>query len=212
MLLRTTHRVVDEDNIEGTGSLVPRGHYSLLTYSCAEFDFSRVVTSMLNGVDLELVGADDRLPLRTRATDQATSWHRLFYDRFSHLRPLYEEFVRRVVAKLFREPFYYQAVPTFRAHLPGNMAVGEFHVDSTYGHPEAELQFLGPADEGVRHEFGMARKCARPGRLQQRGRPGWRGPRVRCDSPQPRKSSQRDGQNSSKFRLSLPASARPSRK
>src|SRR3954467_7959260 len=108
-MLGTTQRDIDEHDLGGAGSLVSRGHYSLLPYSCAEFDFPGVVTSMLDGTELELVGANDRLPLQTRATDQTTCWHRLFYDRFGQLRSLYEEFVRRVVARLFREPFYYQA-------------------------------------------------------------------------------------------------------
>lgn len=38
----------------------------------------------------------------------------------------------------------YQKAPTFRVHLPGNVAVGAFHVDSQYNHQPAELNFWVP--------------------------------------------------------------------
>ena len=127
-----------------TGWDPPRQGYLMFNYLVEDFNFPAAVRAALGEPDLERLGVKLDLPLRTRETDQLTSWHRLFYDQFASWRPLYESFVRRCVAGLFKERFFYQAVPTFRVHLPGNLAVGEFHTDSEYGHPDGELTFWVP--------------------------------------------------------------------
>ena len=76
---------------------------------------------------------------RTWQTDQTSPWHPRFYAGFDAWRDTFEAFVRAVVAPTMHEPFAYQAVPTFRVQLPGNTAVGEWHTDATYGHPDGEL-------------------------------------------------------------------------
>jgi hypothetical protein len=122
-----------------------RRHARVFSYPLADFDFPQALADLL-GVpsDLACLGAGSTLPRRTRETDQATDWHRLFYSRFASLARLYLRFITTVATPFFQDAFFYQAVPTFRIHLPGNLAVGEFHCDSDYGHPLDELTFWVP--------------------------------------------------------------------
>lgn len=116
-------------------------------YSVEQFPFPELVAQSLGTDDLTRLSAD--LPRRTWQTDQQSPWHALFYGGFEQWRRLFGEFVRVVLPPLVGEPFYWQAVPTFRVHLPGNVAVGEFHTDAQYHHPEAERSFWLPLTEAA---------------------------------------------------------------
>lgn len=83
-------------------------------------------------------------PLWKEREDQRSPWHERFYATFADWAGVYRRFVRAVVSAWMGEPFYLQAVPTFRVHLPGNVAVGTFHTDATYHHPEGEVTFWLP--------------------------------------------------------------------
>jgi hypothetical protein len=111
--------------------------YPVLTYP-----FPALVAQALDVDELSALRSDD--PHWTRETDQASHWHRAFYAAFEQWRPLYNRFVREQVALRLNEPVYFQAVPTFRVHQPGNVAVGEFHTDAQYHHPAGELTFWLP--------------------------------------------------------------------
>jgi hypothetical protein len=140
--IRGSHLAV-ADNLS-TLAVAHLGAWTALDYPLARFDFPRIVSRALDDTDLNRLGHTERIALRTRATDQQTRWHRAFYQTFADWKPLYEGFVGQIVAPLFGEPLFYQAVPTFRVHLPGNLAVGEFHVDTQYGHPGEEITFWVP--------------------------------------------------------------------
>jgi hypothetical protein len=126
--------------------------YCVARYPLSSFGFVEAVSRALGVPDLSAI-ADPTLALRTRETDQQTRWHAAFYDDFhdddglygrSVLRRLYTGFIHGPIAALIAQPFYFQAVPTFRISLPGNLAVGEFHRDADYGHPLAERTFWLP--------------------------------------------------------------------
>jgi hypothetical protein len=126
--------------------------YCVARYPLVSFGFVEAVARALGVPDLSEL-ADPTLPLRTRETDQETRFHRAFYDEWyeddglygrNALRRLYTGFIHGPIAGLIGEAFYYQAVPTFRVHLPGNLAVGEFHRDADYGHPPTERTFWIP--------------------------------------------------------------------
>jgi hypothetical protein len=83
--------------------------------------------------------------LFSRENDQSTTWHRLFYRGFAeHVEAAYFRLVAEVIRKRYREPIAYQRIPTFRVHLPGNVAVGEFHRDRDYGHSPHEENYWLP--------------------------------------------------------------------
>lgn len=80
--------------------------------------------------------------------DSSTSLHQRFYDQYragwTEMESLYEKFIREFVSKQFDEDFLYQSFPTVRFHIPGNVAVGKYHNDSEFGHPEGEINFIIP--------------------------------------------------------------------
>jgi hypothetical protein len=78
--------------------------------------------------------------------DQGTYFHREFYrlcTRDSDFMCTYRSLLLAYLGD--SEPFLYQAVPTFRVHLPDNKAVGgKSHRDADYRHPKKEINYLVP--------------------------------------------------------------------
>jgi len=122
--------------------ITPDTLYTVLTYELTQYPFPALITELLGEKDLSFLR--DELPLHTRATDQKTRWHERFYATRELWAPLYTDFVMEFVARQFSEPFLVQAIPTFRVHQPGNVAVGEYHSDGDYGHPAGETNFWLP--------------------------------------------------------------------
>ena len=56
----------------------------------------------------------------------------------------YKSFVSGFIAPIVgaKNSIVYQRWPTFRVHLPGNVAVGGWHRDSDYNHPPNEINFI----------------------------------------------------------------------
>lgn len=118
-----------------------------MRYDTQEYDFRGVVENIL-GPDLERIHcALGNMALRTRETDQKTDAHRMFYDGFDRVEETYRQFIRGFVEPLFQEPVVFQRVPTFRVHLPGNLAVGEHHRDSDYNHNPNAVTFWLPVTD-----------------------------------------------------------------
>jgi ectoine hydroxylase-related dioxygenase (phytanoyl-CoA dioxygenase family) len=122
--------------------------WGLHAYSKEEFDFPRAVAAMFGTRHLESLGQEQaqttaRLLPRN---DQSTVFHRQFYERYDeYVADLYRAFVAKFVADLIgTRQLCYQQVPTFRIHLPGNVAVGEFHRDAEYHHQDGEMNFWLP--------------------------------------------------------------------
>ena len=90
----------------------------------------------------------DLSQVHTRDTDQTSQHYTDLYFAFHDLRPAfrstYLSFVEGVVQPLFDETVVYQTVPTLRVHMPGNVAVGEYHTDAKYGHPAEAVNFWVP--------------------------------------------------------------------
>jgi hypothetical protein len=122
--------------------ITPDTFYSVLRYSLDQFPFPALITELLGEKDLSML--PDDCTLRTRETDQQTKWHQRFYAAREVWGPLYINFVMGFVAQQLPEPFLFQAIPTFRVHLPWNLAVGDYHSDGDYGHPAGERNFWLP--------------------------------------------------------------------
>jgi len=119
-------------------------HPRLHSYDLARFDFPSAVAALLGVKALDQLHVGTDLPLLTRGTDQSTSFHKAFYQSFAKIKMLYEQFIAEFVSQFFAESFCFQKVPTFRTQLPGNVAVGEFHTDRDYNHPDGEVNFWLP--------------------------------------------------------------------
>jgi hypothetical protein len=115
-------------------------------YDLDRFDFVAALGRIFDEVDLGRLGSDVRYARLTRATDQSTDYHRRFYDAFeSELSTLFRAFVADFVPSILgTAEFCFQRSPTFRVHLPDNVAVGEFHVDGDYNHQNGEVNFWVP--------------------------------------------------------------------
>lgn len=119
----------------------------IVNYDPRAFPFARMVEEFLNVRSLMHVHL--LCPIRELLVvgkDQETPIHDAFYNRMHEMLPLYRAFVREVVAPHVpgTGDLVYQTKPTFRVAVPGNLAVGEFHVDSKYGHQPRELNFWVP--------------------------------------------------------------------
>ena len=79
--------------------------------------------------------------------DQQTPFHKKFYTIDQDFWAMYKCFCRDVACyALGRDPgqMLYQRRPTFRVHLPGNVATGGWHRDGDYNHPLDEINFVLP--------------------------------------------------------------------
>ena len=81
-------------------------------------------------------------------SDSDTKFHTVFYDKMRAGWPeflnLYKLFIKDVVAPITgaTDELIYQKWPSFRVHLPNNVAVGGWHKDGDYNHPTGEMNFI----------------------------------------------------------------------
>lgn len=115
-------------------------------YDPTRFDFGSILRRIYGVDDLASLRPDIPLDLLTWQTDQTTDFHAAFYEAFeSDVKDLYREFVGAFVPEVLdTKDFCFQRVPTLRVHLPGNVAVGEFHTDGDYNHSAGEINFWVP--------------------------------------------------------------------
>lgn len=79
--------------------------------------------------------------------DQQTWFHQRFYHIDASFWDLYAGFAAEVccpLAGVKPADVVYQRRPTFRVHLPGNVATGGWHRDGDYNHPSDEVNFVLP--------------------------------------------------------------------
>lgn len=127
---------------------------NILQYDQAWYPFASEVAHILGTNSLESIGAGSHTELFQPKREQGTIYHNLFYEAFPHsiTEHFYLEFIQNVIRPLFGGRVIYQKVPTLRVHLPGNVAVGEFHTDAEYGHQEGEVNFWVPLTRTSGHD------------------------------------------------------------
>jgi hypothetical protein len=119
------------------------------SYSTELYPFSRIVGNMLDCHNLMFLHEQlSELPSEVFQVgrDQETYFHSTFY-RLCAEDSDFMRFYRNLIYNYVDDEreFLYQAIPTFRVHLPGNKAVGGIsHRDSDYNHPKKEVNFLVP--------------------------------------------------------------------
>jgi hypothetical protein len=120
--------------------LAPRGHVGKLTYSAALFPWRYAVGTALGCHDMERLHEYAGTPCVSSEHKrlQSSVWHARFYLMFDGIvGPLYKDFLRWLSQGY--GPLVYQAKPSLRVHLPGDVAVHEWHRDGDYGHQDGEL-------------------------------------------------------------------------
>jgi hypothetical protein len=120
------------------------------SYDVSRYQFVELVTNLFGCKNLQNLheSVDERYDLFTQpGRDSDTIFHKRFYDKMRSGWPefleLYKTFIRdNIVPILGSNELIYQKWPTFRVHLPNNVAVGGWHRDSDYNHPPNEINFI----------------------------------------------------------------------
>lgn len=121
--------------------------YIIHPYDTNKYDFVKLIQ--------ELLGTDNLQELNEKhdeifkvGDDSKTSFHKKVYDKYRSgwwdMKSIYYQFIKEVIAPSFTEDFLFQSQPTWRFHLPNNLAVGKFHKDSEFNHPIGEINFVLP--------------------------------------------------------------------
>lgn len=130
--------------------------FSVRTYSQETYPFRSMINKHLSMYFPEMIDIENihkaipesLLPksLLTPFTDQDTLIHKVIYKIYDNNEFLliYQKFIEETLSREILEPFYVQRRPTFRVQLPQNLAAGNFHLDSDYGHPLGEVNFWLP--------------------------------------------------------------------
>lgn len=116
----------------------------------SEYNFVEIVEDLFNAKDLanlHLSPFTERYDqLFKVGVDSTTVFHKTFYDKYRKGWPEMEAEYRKLIQEiaLTSTNFVYQKFPTFRVHLPKNIAVGAFHKDKDFNHPAGEINFIIP--------------------------------------------------------------------
>lgn len=121
-----------------------------ISYDLSKFNFVQLILDHFGVRDLSQIHKwlKAEIPLyKDKAGDQSSDIHKHFYkiyDKDSSFLDLYRNFIAENIQPKLNEPVVYQTRPTFRVHLPNNVAVGEWHKDKHYGHQKAEVNYWLP--------------------------------------------------------------------
>lgn len=119
-------------------------------YDVSEYRFVELVTQLFQKKLDELHAGQEKKYdfFDSPGNDSDTVYHKVFYDKLRSDWPeflqSYKDFVAKIVAPIVgaKKKIIYQKWPTFRVHLPENVAVGGWHRDSDYNHPPHEINFI----------------------------------------------------------------------
>ena len=70
-----------------------------------------------------------------------------FYETSKNINNLYEKFIKDIISPYFKDPVYYQTIPTFRFHFPNQLGYNwkdRYHTDIMLGHPPYEINIWLP--------------------------------------------------------------------
>ena len=108
-------------------------------YDIDIYSFRNIVSDWLETNNLSKLHKIKQYEHFVRENDQSSMWHKIFYDKIRNdnsFDEIYVKFLEEVIKPRYGEEIVYQKIPTFRVHLPGNIAVGEFHKDKYYRNVE----------------------------------------------------------------------------
>ncbi|MEZ0375114.1 MAG: hypothetical protein ACAI44_38870 [Candidatus Sericytochromatia bacterium] len=128
-----------------------RSEFIVRYYDIQKYPFISLVCEVFGVKDLSLLHLErqDLLPSAELSFDNEskTGFHSSYYARQNNgwpgMRETYRNFVADLIGPWLGEPVYFQAMPTFRIHLPEQKAIHKWHYDSDsdHGHPLGELNY-----------------------------------------------------------------------
>lgn len=110
-----------------------------IQYDTEKYSFKNIISEWFEAPELSRLHLIKDYEHFERENDQSTIWHKNFYKMIRTEKSFdnaYVKFLEDVIKPRFGEKIVYQKIPTFRVHLPGNIAVGEFHKDKHYRNVE----------------------------------------------------------------------------
>ena len=131
-----------------------------ITYDTKKYNFKQIIEKLFQD---KLENLHQNIEILDVNTDQSTVFHKKYYEGVAHgpFFKIYENFVKEIIQPAIEEEILFQAIPTFRVHMKGNLAVGAFHRDSDYSHNSNEVNIFLPLTNAygnntiwVESEFG----------------------------------------------------------
>lgn len=131
-----------------------------ITYDTKKYNFKEIIENLFQD---KLENLHQNIEILDVNTDQSTVFHKKYYEGVAHgpFFKIYENFVKEIIQAAIEEEILFQAIPTFRVHMKGNLAVGAFHRDSDYSHNSNEINIFLPLTNAygnntiwVESEFG----------------------------------------------------------
>lgn len=128
---------------------------NIYNYQAKKYNFTSLIENLFECDDLsklhEKIPEDKKYnELFKVGYDSSTIFHEIFYKKLNstwvEFSDMYYDFIKltKNIAFPNTDEVLYQKFPTFRVHLPDNLAVGDFHSDSEYNHPKGEINFVVP--------------------------------------------------------------------
>lgn len=126
--------------------------HEIIQYDQTEYPFVELIASLFkdrqfNLDHIHLSGQDYRY-FNEPSKDSDTEFHKAFYDKmrsgWDEFLYTYRKFIYNFIEPKLEHSIIYQKWPTFRVHLPNNLAVGAWHTDGEFHHPEGEINFILP--------------------------------------------------------------------
>lgn len=121
-------------------------------YDMDRYGFAETIQDLLEVNDLsmthELAQKDYEFFSSLGQGEDDTEFHKIVYGKLRSGWPeflnAYKRFIKDEVSPNFKTDMglIYQKWPTFRFHLPNNVAVGAWHTDGSYNHPPNEINFI----------------------------------------------------------------------
>jgi len=92
---------------------------------------------------------DNFRPIFDKYNDNTTEYHKLFNKNKSLFEKDYENIIKHIKLKEYNDEEFiiYQTFHALRVSIPGNLSVGEMHIDSDYNHPKEEMNYWMPITE-----------------------------------------------------------------
>lgn len=111
-----------------------------IQYPTKKYDFGSLIENWFqlpaDGTSLYKLHHLKKYEVFSREKDQSSDWHKIFYKKIREDAAFfntYENFLCDIIKPRYNnEEIVYQRIPTFRVHLAGNLAVGEYHKDKQY--------------------------------------------------------------------------------
>ncbi len=120
-------------------------HLTKFRYNENDYPFTIMVEDAINVKKLAKI--ETQFSIFNEYNDQETYLHKQWYqfaDNSEYFQSTYKNFILNHIVPFSTENIVYQTRPTIRFHLQGNMAVGNWHRDSDFGHSPHEINVFLP--------------------------------------------------------------------